>query len=151
MLEITTGPLPLRLDEDDEPIPVRDSRVTLDILICAFNQGESPEQIVYSFNTLELADVYTVIGYYLRHRAEVDAYLEQRQREADAFQKQMEALSLDHHFALIPPAHDRHALTAELVLRSLPARLYQDRRTSPPAGVRLTAERVRAANRGRMA
>jgi len=37
-------------------------------------------------------DPHALIGYYLRHRAEMDAYLEQREREADEFRKQMEAL-----------------------------------------------------------
>ena len=92
MLEITADPPPLRVDEDGETIRVGRSRVTLDILICAFNQGKSPEEIVRSFDTLDLAEVYAVIGYYLRRRADVDAYLEQRQREADAFWRQMEAL-----------------------------------------------------------
>lgn len=92
MLTISTDPPPLRVDEDGETVRVGHSRVTLDILLEAFKLGNSPEEIVYSYDTLELADVYTVIGYYLRHHAEVDAYLDQRQREADSFQKQMEAL-----------------------------------------------------------
>jgi hypothetical protein len=47
-----------------------------------FNQGASPEAIVLSYPTLELADVYAVINYYLYNRAEVDAYLQQREEEA---------------------------------------------------------------------
>jgi hypothetical protein len=34
--------------------------------------------MVEQFPTLDLADVYAVIGYYLRHRADVDAYVERR-------------------------------------------------------------------------
>ena len=109
MLTITTDPLSLRIDEDGETVRVGSSRVTLDILICAFNQGRSPEEIVSSFPTLDCPDVYAVIGHYLRHRAEVDAYLEQRQREAEAFWEQMEAL--------FPPEGVRERLLARRAAR----------------------------------
>jgi len=91
MLAITTDPPPLYLDADGETVRVGRSRVTLDVLLEAFALDDSPETIVSEFDTLDLADVYTVIGYYLRHRAEVDAYLEQRQQKADELRRQMEA------------------------------------------------------------
>lgn len=90
-LDLSPESPPLRVNDTDT-VRVGRSGATLDILIGAFNLGESPEAIVSDFPTLELADVYAVVGYYLRHRAAVDAYLEQRQGEAEAFQKQMEAL-----------------------------------------------------------
>jgi len=34
------------------------------------------------YPVLQLSDVYSVIGYYLRHKAEVDAYLHERQHHA---------------------------------------------------------------------
>lgn len=58
------------------------TRVTLDTLVAAYEQGASPEEIVARYATLELADVYAVITYYLRHREEVEDYL--RGREAKA-------------------------------------------------------------------
>jgi hypothetical protein len=33
-------------------------------------------------------DIYSVIGYYLRQRSEVEAYLQQRRRQADRVRKQ---------------------------------------------------------------
>ena len=56
---------------------------TLDSLVAVFNNGQTPEQIMQSFPTVDLADIYTVLGYYLRHRDEVDAYLEARDKEAE--------------------------------------------------------------------
>jgi hypothetical protein len=44
------------------------------------------------FPALELADVYTVLGYYLRNTPEIDAYLDARRREADEFRAKMEAI-----------------------------------------------------------
>jgi uncharacterized protein (DUF433 family) len=68
---------------DVDTIRIGETRVTLDTLIAVFNNGETPEQIQQNFPTLDLADIYSALGYYIRHRAEVDAYLEARDREAD--------------------------------------------------------------------
>lgn len=57
---------------------IGDSRVSLDSVIIAFNQGSAPEQIVYDYDTLTLPEVYAAISYYLQHREEVDAYLARR-------------------------------------------------------------------------
>ena len=89
-LPIKTDPVPLSAD-DDGRVRVGGTRVTLDTVIGAFNQGESPEEIVDGFDALELADVYTVIGYYLRHRPEVDAYSKRRDDEAEVLRREIEA------------------------------------------------------------
>lgn len=82
-------PAPLRVDEDGT---VRaGTRVILDLIVNAFWQGMSPEEIVDEYDTLKLADVYAVIAYYLDHRAEIDAYLSQRQDEAQALRTQIAA------------------------------------------------------------
>ncbi|NEO63816.1 MAG: hypothetical protein F6J98_26665, partial [Moorea sp. SIO4G2] len=39
---------------------------------------------------LQLPDIYLVIGYYLRHRDEVDTYLVERKRQTDAIQQEAE-------------------------------------------------------------
>lgn len=91
MLGIATDPFPLRIDSGGA-VRVGRTRVRLDTVIYAYTHGRTPEEIVESFDSLDLADVFTVIGYYLRHRAEVDAFLEENQREAEELHKQMEAL-----------------------------------------------------------
>lgn len=60
------------------------SRVLLDSLIYAFWDGKSPETIVQSFPTLTLEQVYGAIAFYLRHRVELDAYLQQGRRDYEA-------------------------------------------------------------------
>ena len=57
------------------------TRVTLDIVVRAFNRGATAEEIVQEFPSLQLSDVYQVIGYYLKHSAELAAYVENRERE----------------------------------------------------------------------
>ena len=60
---------------------IGDSRVSLDSVIVAFNQGSAPEQIVYDYDTLSLSDVYAAISYYLQNRETVDAYLAKRAKQ----------------------------------------------------------------------
>ena len=60
------------------------TRVTLDLVIRAFNRGATAEEIVQKFTSLELSDVYQVIGYYLKHIAELAEYFERREREENA-------------------------------------------------------------------
>jgi uncharacterized protein (DUF433 family) len=70
---------------------VGDSRVSLDTVIHEFENGADPEGIVHAYPTLQLADVYAVLAYYLRHRDEVNDYLRKRQAEAAALRQQIEA------------------------------------------------------------
>lgn len=80
-LVIEAPPVPLRTDEHGV-MRVGKTRVPLDTVVYAFNQGASPEEIVMSYPSLELGDVYAVVNYYLHNRTEVDAYLSQREDEA---------------------------------------------------------------------
>jgi len=60
---------------------VAGTRVSLDLLVRAFDRGATAEEIVQDFPTLDLPDVYQVIGYYLKHGSELAGYLEHRKRE----------------------------------------------------------------------
>ncbi len=82
-LIIEPHPIPLRKEADDT-WRVGDSRVLLDLVIQAFNAGRTPEEIVQSYDTLRLEDVYSVIAYYLAHRPEIDAYLQEQEMEANS-------------------------------------------------------------------
>lgn len=56
---------------------IRGSRVSLDSVVHAFRNGETPEGIVQMFPTLSLEQVYGAITYYLAHQSNVDEYLKQ--------------------------------------------------------------------------
>lgn len=60
---------------------IGDTRVSLDSVIIAFNQGSAPEQIIYDYDSLTLSEVYAAISYYLQHREEVDSYLAERAKQ----------------------------------------------------------------------
>jgi len=72
-------------------IRVADTRVSLDSVIIAFNQGSAPEQIVYDYDSLSLPEVYATISYYLQHREEVDSYLAKRAKQNKELRKSNEA------------------------------------------------------------
>ncbi len=73
--------VPLVTDADGV-VRVGGTRVTLDTMVTAFREGLTAEEIVSQYPSLRLADVYQVIGYFLDHQAEVDAYLQVRQQHA---------------------------------------------------------------------
>ena len=75
-------PAPLREDEHGV-IRAAGSRVTLDSLVALFDRGGTAEEIVQSFPTLALADVYAILDFVVRRRATVDAYLARRRGEDD--------------------------------------------------------------------
>jgi len=59
-------------------------------VIDTFMNGASPEEIAQGFPVLHLDDVYAVITYSLRHRAEGDAYLSERRARAEAIRGEIE-------------------------------------------------------------
>jgi uncharacterized protein (DUF433 family) len=86
----TTQTIPLVLD-DDGVIRVGNTRVTLDTIIAAFKEGATAEEIAQQYPSVSLADVYNVIGYYLRRQSEVEDYLKRRHRQAEQARQQNEA------------------------------------------------------------
>lgn len=92
--------IPIYTDEHGQ-IRIGKTRVLLQLVIHAFNRGESAEDIIESYSTLSLADVYAVIAYYLKHRTEVDDYIRQVDAEAKHIQASIEAHYTDEHRALI--------------------------------------------------
>lgn len=63
---------------------VAGSRVSLDSIVYAFRDGQTPENIAQSFPVLTLEQVYGAITYYLSHQAQIDAYIEDGRAEFEA-------------------------------------------------------------------
>jgi uncharacterized protein (DUF433 family) len=70
---------------------VNGTRVSLDSVIFAFNEGSTPEEIAQQYTTLNLADIYAVISYYLQNQAEVSEYLERRKMQRAEVKKEVES------------------------------------------------------------
>ena len=66
------------------------TRVSLDSVVFAFLDGSTPEEIAQQYPTLNLADVYGAVTYYLNHRDEVTAYLRDRQTQREQIRKEVE-------------------------------------------------------------
>jgi len=89
-LSFPPEPPPLRADSGGV-IRVGASRVALDLVVEQYENGMAPEDMVRAYDTLDLADAYAVLAYYLRHRAEVGAYLRRRRDEARTLRATIEA------------------------------------------------------------
>jgi uncharacterized protein (DUF433 family) len=100
---LVARPVPLREDEDGV-LRVAGTRVRLETVLGAYDQGCSPEEIRLKYPSLKLTDVYAVITYYLWHQQEVDAYLEERRRKEEEIKRENEAR--------FPPAGVRERLLA---------------------------------------
>jgi uncharacterized protein (DUF433 family) len=89
LLVPTADPIPL-VTEKNGVVRISKTRVTLDTVVTAFLEGSSAEEIKDQYPSLQLSDIYSVIGYYLRHQTEVDAYLLVRQQLASEVREEAE-------------------------------------------------------------
>jgi uncharacterized protein (DUF433 family) len=88
-LLVAAQAVPLVTDADGV-VRVGGTRVTLDTVVVAFREGLTAEEIANQYPSLNLADVYVVIGYFLSHQGEVDAYLDKRQTQSAATRRENE-------------------------------------------------------------
>ncbi|MDQ3088020.1 MAG: DUF433 domain-containing protein [Acidobacteriota bacterium] len=88
----TTQTFPLEVWEDGT-IRVKGTRLLIDMIVNAHNRGECPEEIFESFPSTEytVADIYSVIAYYLSHKSKIDKYLTKREKEAEKIWKKIES------------------------------------------------------------
>ncbi|MFZ1934826.1 MAG: DUF433 domain-containing protein [Thermoguttaceae bacterium] len=89
-LTIDAEPAPLQTDTDGV-VRVGGTRVTLDTIVVAFQQGATAEEIAEQYPSVALSDVYAAIAFYLRHRSDVEAYLQEGNRQGDALRRELEA------------------------------------------------------------
>jgi len=87
---ITTETVPLMTDVDGV-MRVGETRVTLDTVVGAFLDGATAEEIIYQYPSLDLGDIYSVLGYYLRRRPEVDSYLQRRREQIEKARQENES------------------------------------------------------------
>ena len=106
LLESYVAEPPPLYETEQGAVRVRGTRVSLDSVIHAYNSGAAPKDIVRSYMTLKLRDVYAIITYYLDHQDMVDSYITRRQKEADEAR---------HEFAALYP--QSQTLQAKLVAR----------------------------------
>src|SRR5437667_5894156 len=87
--EPLTVVVPLR-EEPAGVLRIGNSRVLLELVLRAFKAGATPEAIVQSYDTLNLADVYAVLSRYLAAPAPFEDYLRQCDEAAAATRRKIE-------------------------------------------------------------
>ena len=105
---IITEVIPIYTDSAGR-MRVSGTRVLLDLVVHAYHQGETPEHIIQMYTTLTLDKVYLALGYYLRHREEVDAYIARMDAEGERIRQEWEAQN--------PPSLTRAELEARLAAK----------------------------------
>lgn len=67
---------------------VKETRVSLDSVVCAFLKGESAEGIVEAFPALGLEQVFGALAFYMANRENVDRYLSESRREFETLRQE---------------------------------------------------------------
>jgi uncharacterized protein (DUF433 family) len=80
-------------EHPDGAVRVVGTRIPIDTVVREYWNGMTPEDIVSSYDTLGLAEVYAVLAYYLKNREVVDEYLKARERQAEAIRAEIEVRS----------------------------------------------------------
>jgi uncharacterized protein (DUF433 family) len=88
MIQTEAPPL---LEDSSGALRVGQSRVLLELVIRAFQDGATPEAIVQRYPTTTLTDIYAVVAYYLRHQEDVDAYLAERENRSGEVRQRVES------------------------------------------------------------
>ncbi|BAZ13739.1 hypothetical protein NIES4071_55790 [Calothrix sp. NIES-4071] len=70
---------------------VQGTRISLDSVVYAFRNGQSPESIAKDFPLLTLEQVYGSITFYLANRGEIDTYLALEEAEFEAMPQPLES------------------------------------------------------------
>src|SRR5438309_910381 len=89
--EPLTVVVPLR-EEPAGVLRVGKSRVLLELVLRQFKAGATPEAIVQSYDTLNLADVYAVVSRYLAAPEPFEEYLRIREEVGDKARRDIEAI-----------------------------------------------------------
>ena len=81
---------PLRRDTSGG-LRIGNSRVLLELVIHAFEEGATPETIAQRYPAATFADIYSVLAYYLRHQEEINVYLVEREKKAEGVRNRIES------------------------------------------------------------
>lgn len=91
VMETLVAIAPPMARDQDNVFRIAGTRVRLETVLTAFQQGSTPEAIAYKYPVLRLADIYAVITYYLQYQDEVEAYLSERRQQIDEAEHEIAA------------------------------------------------------------
>ena len=77
------------IEQRDKGYWIDGTRISLDSVVYAFLNGESPESIAQNFPLLALEQIYGGIAFYLANRELIDRYLEGEEAEFEQLQQSL--------------------------------------------------------------
>ncbi len=86
-MAITPTPIKQYIEQHHEGYWIAGTRISLDSVVYAFLNGESPESIAQNFPLLSLEQVYGAIAFYLANRKLVDVYLKKGEAKFEKLQQ----------------------------------------------------------------
>ena len=89
---------------------IKGTRVSLDSIVYAFCDGQSPESILISFPVLTLEQIYGAITFYLGHQKTVNKYLKEGEAKYEALRQASRTKN--------PELHERLARFRQALSRS---------------------------------
>ena len=90
--------VPLRVDPNGAVrVSGPQTRVNFELVILGYKDGETPEETHRRLPTVDLADIYLVIAYYLRNTEEVEAYLRKVEEGWEQLDAELDARYPDRH------------------------------------------------------
>ena len=82
------------IEQRDQGYWLEGTRISLDSVVYAFLNGDSPENIAQNFPLLSLEQIYGAIAFYLANRELIDAYLKEDEKEFEKLQKSLREKNL---------------------------------------------------------
>jgi len=73
-----------------EDIRIRGTRVGIETVVYAFQDGLSPEEIVQQYPSLSLEQVYATLAYYLHNQTQIDDYIARLEKWAEKQRRERE-------------------------------------------------------------
>ena len=78
------------VEQRDQGYWIEETRISLDSVVYAFLNGESPESIAQNFPLLPLEQVYGAVAFYLANKELIDGYLKEGEAEFEKLQQCIE-------------------------------------------------------------
>jgi uncharacterized protein (DUF433 family) len=89
-MTLVLDPLPVPLVDNEGELRIEGTRIPLHYLVYEYRQGASAEEIATRYPSLTLAQVHTLLAYYLANRKTVDTYVQEQEIKAEALRKEIE-------------------------------------------------------------
>ena len=76
---------------EDGSIRVQGTRLLLAMILTAFQQGDTPDEINDSFPSASVTEIQAVIDWYLNNKSEGDAYLEEYYARGERLRREIQS------------------------------------------------------------